>query len=55
METGNVDELSIDKNIKILVLLSLAIHKDRKQAAKSLEISERTLYRYIKKYKIKQP
>jgi transcriptional regulator with PAS, ATPase and Fis domain len=52
-ETEEDDSLSLEKKEKEMILKALRKHNNkRKYAAQDLRISERTLYRKIKQYKI---
>ena len=51
--TAKTDSLSLIQNEKDMIIRALDKHKGRrKEAAKELGISERTLYRKIKEYQI---
>jgi len=45
-------ELNLDSNIKRLIIIALSKYKRQQEQAKALGITTRTLYTYIKKYKI---
>lgn len=47
-------DLNIDRNIRVLVVKALSRERFKKDAAKLLCIGEKTLYKMIERFEIKQ-